>query len=406
MSRHSKLIGAFSNSASVKSMNDLIEVARESVFEFDDVLELAETLSNSGERLNWPEDTNTADLASTGGPSSLSTLIAPLYLLNFGFVVPKLGVPGRPAGGIDALAQLPGFRSHLTTAQISKIVARCNYAHFLADRTFAPLDAHLFKYRQKVGAQNIPSLAAASLLAKKLACGVTNVGLDVRVARHGNFGQNFTDARRAAQLFCKAAAAAQIQAVAILTNAEVPYQPYIGRAEALLALRLIADEQPPTQLAKHAYLCRQMAEQIAASDSQERPFNGQHLRSLLANHISAQGSNIAELNKKAERTIKSHRHKIQATSSGFLTVDLEALRNIFVEVNSCSTNEFGKFPDKLGVILSQPSGTWLQKGKLLATVRASTPTWNVVSTPLAQSICTTADKPNLENGFEVVNALN
>ncbi len=59
-----------------------------------------------------------ADVASTGGPSSLSTLLSPLFLRAGGAVVPKLGVPGRPAGGIDCLAQIPGYRTELSAQEV------------------------------------------------------------------------------------------------------------------------------------------------------------------------------------------------------------------------------------------------------------------------------------------------
>ena len=49
-----------------------------------------------------------ADVASTGGPGSLSTLLPPFVLSTLGCNVVKLGVPGRSAGAIDSLATLPG----------------------------------------------------------------------------------------------------------------------------------------------------------------------------------------------------------------------------------------------------------------------------------------------------------
>ena len=75
------------------------------------IAELANWLAASGEQLS-PRG-RTADLASTGGPGSLSTLWAPAALVASGFLVPKLGVLGRPAGGIDVLSQVPGYRIDL-----------------------------------------------------------------------------------------------------------------------------------------------------------------------------------------------------------------------------------------------------------------------------------------------------
>jgi pyrimidine-nucleoside phosphorylase len=100
--------------------------------------ELATILATSGERLSVG-GAIVADVASTGGPASLSTLLAPLFLRAAGAIVPKLGVPGRPAGGIDCLAQIPGYRTELSLREIEGIVERSGYAHFLAKGEMAPL---------------------------------------------------------------------------------------------------------------------------------------------------------------------------------------------------------------------------------------------------------------------------
>jgi len=71
-----------------------------------DLASLATLLAQSGRIRSSPVHSETADIASTGGPSSLATLLSPLYLRSFGYCVPKLGVAGRPAGGIDVMAQL------------------------------------------------------------------------------------------------------------------------------------------------------------------------------------------------------------------------------------------------------------------------------------------------------------
>lgn len=99
-----------------------------------------------------------ADVASTGGPSSLSTLLAPLFLREGGAIVPKLGVPGRPAGGIDCLAQIPGYHSTLTPEEVEAVLASGGYAHFLAAGEMAPLDGRMFRLRQDCGAQAVPTL--------------------------------------------------------------------------------------------------------------------------------------------------------------------------------------------------------------------------------------------------------
>jgi len=246
---------------------ELVDSARSGPSTAAEVAKLAMHLAVSGERLGWGSTGWTADVASTGGPGSLSTLLAPLWLVVFGRRVVKLAVPGRPAGAIDSLGTIPGYRVQLASDDVRSVVADCGFAHFLADQRFAPLDAALFEYRRRNGAVAVPTLAAASLLAKKLAVGVRLMGLDVRVGEHGNFGRSNTEARNNAALFCAAARLLGIEAVAFVASESGPVQPWIGRGESLVALahtlgiRRVDGED--LWLEEHARDCWRMAATVA-----------------------------------------------------------------------------------------------------------------------------------------------
>lgn len=73
---------------------------------------LTQLLADSGERL-IATSSDVVDIASSGGPGSLSTLLAPLYARALGARVAKIAVPGRPAGGVDVVGTLPGYRPDL-----------------------------------------------------------------------------------------------------------------------------------------------------------------------------------------------------------------------------------------------------------------------------------------------------
>ena len=145
------LVDKFRSDPTDNAMQALIDRVRTSQVTDDDIAYLVTTLGESGSVLSIPDGRFAADLASTGGPTSLSTLLGPLYLRAKGCCVPKLGVPGRPAGGVDALAQLPGYKVNLTDDEVMACIERCGYAHFLANGEHAPLDARLFQFRQNRG---------------------------------------------------------------------------------------------------------------------------------------------------------------------------------------------------------------------------------------------------------------
>ena len=314
------IIDKFRLQPTEEAMRAVVDEACRPDVKDDDIAYLATTLGKSGRVPVVPGSRPTADLASTGAPTSLSTLLAPLYLRAMGCCVPKLGVPGRPAGGVDVLAQVPGYRVKLTNSEVAASIERCGYAHFLAGGEHAPLDARLFRFRQRSGTQSVPALVIASLLSKKIAVGLEHAGLDVRVAPHGNFGLTWDEARRNAERFQRVAAIVGVKAVCFLTDARFPYQPFIGRGEALVALKDTFSGLGEPALEQHTRLCFAMACGTTgqAAGDLDGPDQGRRkafLRRVAARkHLTIRGRETA------------HRFHAVAKEQGFLTVHALFLR--------------------------------------------------------------------------------
>lgn len=333
--------------------------------------ELATILAASGERLSV-DGAVVADVASTGGPASLSTLLAPLFLRAAGAIVPKLGVPGRPAGGIDCLAQIPGYRTELSLREIEDIVDRSGYAHFLAKGEMAPLDGRMFRLRQAMNAQAVPSLVAGSLLSKKLAVGVKFAGLDIRVAPHGNFGTDRDAAAANAGLFLRAARALGLNASPVLTDARHPYQPYIGKRESLLALDDIFRGTCSPWLGSHVETCRALA--MACLPADRRPKIGEvsptELRRHFDDNLIAQGAGPDDFDAVVRDTRREHTGHVLAAHDGFCFYHLDLLRDRLVEWQGMFRSEQMPFPDPVGLVLLTAPGQWVSGGTPIATVRA------------------------------------
>jgi pyrimidine-nucleoside phosphorylase len=255
-------------------------------------------------------------------------------------------------------------------------VTDCGYAHFLADHRFAPLDAALFAYRRREGAVAIPSLAAASLLAKKLAVGVHAVGLDVRVGQFGNFGTTLESARANARLFCRAAQKLGITATAFVSTQAAPAQPWIGRGESLLALAIVSgvlgEENAGDWLAQHAADCYSMAATVASSTTSltspaSCPPAVISVRNELERHLFAHGSSIETLRVRAREVLKTRRTEITAPTAGIAHLEMGAIRDAIVDVQNDAAT--GKFQDPAGVELLVRSGSAVFAGQPLARLR-------------------------------------
>ena len=259
-------IEALRKAPSETAMAEVVRRARRDDVTNEDIARLARILAESGDLAPMWIGRPAADVASTGAPSSLSTLLGPLYLLSMGFRVPKLGVPGRPAGGVDTLAQIPGYKVNLTREDVHRCRDQCGYAHFLAGENHAPLDARFFFFRQRVGAQRIPEAGNCKHTFEKVAVGLHRTVLDIRVAAHGNFGCNWEEARENGRRFSAVAAILGIGATCILTDATVPYQRFLGRGESLLALRHSFNGTADAWLRRHATACLAMANSVASHE--------------------------------------------------------------------------------------------------------------------------------------------
>ncbi|MGB4064744.1 MAG: hypothetical protein WBK19_13060 [Azonexus sp.] len=270
------------------------------------------------------------------------------------------------------MAQMAGYKTSLSDSELETVMNEAGYAHFLASGRYAPLDARVFKLRQQHGLQGVPTLVAASLLSKKLAVGVMTAGLDIRVAPHGNFGQTMVEASENAVLFVQAARLLGLDGRPMLTDGSAPYQPYIGRSEALAALADIFTGTANSWLLEHVETCRRLS--LAAVSDECAPLvisaSIEDLyRSFKAN-VVAQGASEAAFEQAVLKVRNATNLEILADKEGKASVSLEGIRRLLVSAQSAVVlKDIGEFSDPVGIILQKRSGDTVVKGDVLATVR-------------------------------------
>ncbi|MFN7571579.1 MAG: hypothetical protein ACK5TK_09030 [Betaproteobacteria bacterium] len=358
--------------------------------------ELAHLLADSGAKLPR-RAALAADVASTGGPSSLSTLLCPLFLRAAGLEVPKLGVPGRPAGGIDCLAQMAGYKTDLTDQELAEVLNEAGYAHFLAAGRYAPLDARVFKLRQLHGFQDVPTLVAASLLSKKLAVGVATAGLDVRVAAHGNFGRSMEEAQANAEMYVEASKMLGLAGKPVLTDGSVPYQPYVGRSEALAALDEVFSCNAGLWLLEHVELCRRLA--IAATPvhlkAAVETATPAGLYRVFRQNVIAQGADESDFRAVVQKVRQSVPHDVVAEQDGSVSISLEGVRQALTRAQAGAEAATREFPDPVGITLCVRPGDAVTKGTVLASVRVDAYSMrDSVLRAISEAVCITRETRN------------
>jgi len=299
-----------------------------------------------------------------------------------GWEVPKLGVPGRPAGGVDVLAGIDGYRVSWTPEDAVRVLDQCRYVHLDAGTIFAPADASLFRHRQAAVAQAVPDLAIASLLSKKLAMNVRRVGLEARVAPHGNFGRGLPEARAAAARFVEVASVLGLDAVCVLTDATRPFQPFVGRGEALLALRHVLDETEDAWLAGHLAECANMAALVGGSAV--HTLGRGDLKAVAAANIEAQGGSVSAFHKRAALIEAGHTRTMTAVSAGRVDYDLGWLRSAIVSAQGVGAGQ--AWPDDAGAILLVRPGELVELGDPIMSVRCPAIAWPALHAALAAAV--------------------
>lgn len=360
------VIQEFLQKGSEESMKELIEFSIEFNMTCDEIAYLAKGLAFSGNVIKQSSYGPFYDIPSTGGPSSLSTLLTPLIISAFGEKVLKLSVPGRPAGGIDCLAQLHGYKIDPTIEELKDWIKAASYIHIEANQYFTPLDIALFNYRKKNNAINIPALVVASILSKKIALGVANVGLDVRVSLYGNFGSNWVEARSNSNLFNNVASLLGINSRCYISNGYIPQQPYIGRGESLLALYQIFNNKETGSLKRHLDHCLSMGISLTKKLPPQL-FNGKLLMQEFISNLEIQHSSYANFVEMVQIIEENQLYNLTISKSGFLLIKLDMIRNAIVSIQNKITDS--KYPDPCGLILNKTSFEYVHANEVLCSYR-------------------------------------
>ncbi|WYB31916.1 thymidine phosphorylase [Streptomyces sp. SM1P] len=272
----------------------------------------------SGERMNFDALSRpTTDKHSTGGVGDKITLpLAPL-VAACGAAVPQLSGRGlgHTGGTLDKLESIPGWRAHLSNAEMLNVLDTTGAVICAAGDGLAPADKKLYALRDVTGTVEAIPLIASSIMSKKIAEGTGALVLDVKVGS-GAFMKTIEDARELASTMVALGTDSGVRTVALLTDMSTPLGLTAGNAlEVRESVEVLAGGGPQDVIDLTLALAREMLDAAGLKDADpEKALADGSAMDVWRRMISAQGGD-------PDATLPTAReqHVITAPGSGVLT---------------------------------------------------------------------------------------
>jgi thymidine phosphorylase len=219
----------------------------------------------SGERMDFSSLSRpTVDKHSTGGVGDKITLPLVPIVAACGAAVPQLSGRGlgHTGGTLDKLESIPGWRAHLSNAEMLAILADVGGVICAAGSGLAPADRKLYALRDVTSTVDIIPLIASSIMSKKIAEGTSALVLDVKTGS----GAFMSDTARAVELARTMVALGRDDGVrtrALVTAMDVPLGVAAGNAlEVAESVDVLAGGGPSDVVELTLLLARHMLELV------------------------------------------------------------------------------------------------------------------------------------------------
>ena len=187
-----------------------------------ETVDLTMAMTNSGDILKWDgliENKFICDKHSTGGVGDkVSLLLAPI-LAACGFYVPMISGRGlgHTGGTLDKFDAIPGYNTQPTIEIFKKVVKEVGCAIIGQTPNLAPADKKLYSIRDIVGTVESIPLIASSIMSKKIASGIKNLVIDIKVG-NGSFNPTEEIANNLASSLISIAKISGLKCSAVLTD--------------------------------------------------------------------------------------------------------------------------------------------------------------------------------------------
>ncbi|WP_406392636.1 thymidine phosphorylase [Streptomyces sp. NBC_00887] len=327
----------------------------------------------SGERMNFDALSRpTTDKHSTGGVGDKITLpLAPL-VAACGAAVPQLSGRGlgHTGGTLDKLESIPGWRAHLTNAEMLHVLDTTGAVICAAGDQLAPADKKLYALRDVTGTVEAIPLIASSIMSKKIAEGTGALVLDVKVGS-GAFMKTIEDARELASTMVALGTDSGVRTVALLTDMSTPLGLTAGNAlEVRESVEVLAGGGPKDVIDLTLALAREMLDAAGLKDADpEKALADGSAMDVWRRMISAQGGDPD-----AELPVAREQHVVTAPSSGVLTrLDAYDIGVAAWRLGAGRARKEDPVQEGAGIELHAKPGDTVTEGQPLLTLHTETP---------------------------------
>ncbi|MCO5213770.1 MAG: thymidine phosphorylase [Caldilinea sp.] len=341
-----------------------------------------DAMIRSGERMDFSGLSRpTADKHSTGGVGDKITLpLAPLVAV-YGVAVPQLSGRGlgHTGGTLDKLESIPGWRAHLSNAEMLAQLSDLGAVICAAGSGLAPADKKLYALRDVTGTVPSLPLIAGSIMSKKLAAGADAIVLDVKCGR-GAFMETLADAQALARQMVAIGTLAGRKVTALITQMEQPLGLAVGNAlevqEAIATLhgRGPADFQELVEaVAGEMLLIAGAADDLAgARDLVSDVIADGRAFARFRDFVASQGGDPALVDHPDRLPAAPVVVPVPAPASGFVhALDAREVGLVTVELGGGRQKKGDPIDPAVGVMLAAKVGSEVAAGEPLCTVHAA-----------------------------------
>ena len=229
---HELIEGFMENRIADYQMSAWLMAARLNGLDRRETLALTNAMLHSGKILELKSIRSPrVDKHSTGGVGDkISLCLAPLVACC-GVQVPMISGRGlgHTGGTLDKLEAIPGYKTNLSARRFEAVLRKVGASIIGQTHEIAPADRRIYALRDVTGTVESVPLITASILSKKLAEGIDGLVFDVKVGS-GAFMTKLSDARILARSLVSVAKQSGKQAMALLTDMDVPLGKMIGNS--------------------------------------------------------------------------------------------------------------------------------------------------------------------------------